>query len=265
MTWHEARQGVQKGLRQRQAQYPEGQVQKRKVAACPGGLHRGRRSNCGPFISNNSSHATSHIHTHLPPPISIHPSLTTQPTPFTSHHPSHSFHIIHVAPPVSHTILNTNLTPFISRPSSHAVHISHHTYFSHRSSLTIPFTPFISHYASHTIHLTLRISHPSPHTTPLTTQLIPLISHHSSHATHISLLISYHWKTQNFTFGVIRPFYSRVRSEGSRFTWGCGGGAAFAKSWILTHQPRATLLDVRLHLPYEADATSRMGWGGAVY
>ena len=41
------------------------------------------------------------------------------------------------------------------------------------------------------------------------------------------------------------------------WSWRC------AKGGIWTNQPRATLLDVLLHLTYEVDATSRMGWGGA--
>ena len=161
------------------------------------------------FISHHSSHIISHniSHTRL-----SHTTHLTQHLTYTliSHHSSQSTHL---SPPISH---HSSLTIHLS-PPSHTTHFFHLTsLISHRSSHTL----LISHHSSHTRQIWHHSSH-TTHLTPLsalyashTTHPTPLIANHSSHITHLTSLIShshrsshtYHWKTQNFTCGVIWSF-----------------------------------------------------------
>ena len=137
---------------------------------------------------------------HLTARISQHSSHTTHPPPVISYHSSHTAPLPPVTPHHSHLI------PFISHYSSHGFHRA-----------TNHLTQFISHQSSHIIHLTPLISHQSSHSTQTyITHLTPLISQHSNMYTLLILHHSSHtkrifrWKTQNFTCGVIRSFFSII-------------------------------------------------------
>ena len=158
-------------------------------------------SNTTPHRSSHWPNTTSHMH-------SSHTAHLTQHLTYTliSHHSSQTI-ISH------HSYHTTHLTPLISHYPSHITH----------------FTPIVSRHLFHTTALTpLLMSHQSSHTTPLRplispTYLTPLISHHTCltthlksshtppfnhHLSHTKFILS--WKTQNFTCGVFRSFYSFI-------------------------------------------------------